>query len=41
MSGLLFSLLFIFVILVGTSCMNDIEGQTVFVSKQPSVGKEM
>ena len=41
LSGILFGFLFVFVVLVGTSCMNDIEGQTVFVSKAPAVGKEM
>jgi hypothetical protein len=41
LTGILFMILFTTVILVGTGCMNQIVGQTVFVSKQPAVGKEM
>jgi len=40
LSGLLFGFLFIFVTIIGMSCMNAIEGQTIFVSKMPSIGRE-
>ena len=33
MAGVLFGFLFIFISIIGFSCMNDLEGQTVFVSK--------
>ena len=40
LAGVLFGFMFIGVSMVGFGCMNDLEGQTVFVSKMPAVGKE-
>jgi len=40
MAGILFGILFTFCAILGFSCMNDLEGQTVFVSKMPTVGRE-
>jgi len=40
LAGLLYSFFFIFVTIVGMSCMNQIEGQTTFISKMPGVGRE-
>eukprot|EP00518_Triparma_eleuthera_P003737 CAMPEP_0182453410 /NCGR_PEP_ID=MMETSP1319-20130603/484_1 /TAXON_ID=172717 /ORGANISM="Bolidomonas pacifica, Strain RCC208" /LENGTH=253 /DNA_ID=CAMNT_0024651341 /DNA_START=66 /DNA_END=827 /DNA_ORIENTATION=- len=40
LAGVLFGFMFFVVAMIGFSCMNDIEGQTVFVSKLPDVGKE-
>mmetsp|Transcript_10649 Transcript_10649/g.21904 ORF Transcript_10649/g.21904 Transcript_10649/m.21904 type:complete len:245 (+) Transcript_10649:29-763(+) len=40
LAGILFGFLFVFMTIIGMSCMNDIEGQTVFVDKMPHVGKE-
>ncbi|GMH67705.1 hypothetical protein TrRE_jg10537 [Triparma retinervis] len=40
LAGILFGFLFVFVTIIGMTCMNDIEGQTVFVERMPHVGKE-
>lgn len=40
MAGLLFGLMFTLVTFLGISCMGEIRGQHVFVSKMPSVGRE-
>ncbi|GMH79252.1 hypothetical protein TrST_g11562 [Triparma strigata] len=40
MAGILFGILFTFCSILGFSCMNELEGQTVFVSKMPTVGRE-
>lgn len=40
LSGILFMLFFTAVTLVGTSCLGQIEGQEIFVSKLPPVGRE-
>jgi len=40
LSGILFGFLFVFITITGMGCMNDIEGQTVFIDKMPYVGKE-
>jgi hypothetical protein len=40
MAGLLFFFLFVFIGLVGFSCMGMIAGQDVYVKKMPSIGRE-
>ncbi|GMI40136.1 hypothetical protein TrCOL_g8490 [Triparma columacea] len=40
LAGILFGFLFVFVTIIGMTCMNDIEGQTIFVDRMPHVGKE-
>jgi len=40
LAGLLFTLLFTFITFTGISCMGMIQGQDVFVSKMPVVGRE-
>jgi hypothetical protein len=40
LAGLLFFLLFAVVTYIGVSCMGMISGQTVYVSKMPSIGRE-
>ena len=40
LAGLLFTFLFTFVTFLGISCMGMIQGQDVFVSKMPIVGRE-
>jgi hypothetical protein len=40
LAGLLFGLLFIVVTWIGVSCMGQISGQEVFVSKMPTIGRE-
>jgi hypothetical protein len=39
-AGILFTFMFAFVTSVAVSCMGQIQGQDVFVSKMPSVGRE-
>lgn len=39
-SGILFGILFAVISFIGISCMGMIQGQTVYVSKLPSVGRE-
>jgi len=40
LAGLMFAGLFTSVVFLGISCMGMIQGQDVFVSKMPSVGRE-
>ena len=40
LAGLLFGLLFVVITYIGVTCMGAIQGQDVFVSKMPSVGRE-
>jgi hypothetical protein len=40
LAGLLFFLLFAVTTYIGVSCMGMIEGQTVYVTKMPSIGRE-
>jgi hypothetical protein len=40
LAGILFTLLFAFVITVAINCMGSIKGQDVYVSKLPSIGRE-
>jgi len=40
LAGLLFTFLFATVTWIGVSCMNQITGQDVYVSKMPSIGRE-
>jgi hypothetical protein len=41
LAGLLFFLLFTTVVYIGVGCMGMISGQDVYVSKMPSIGREM
>jgi hypothetical protein len=40
LAGILFGLLFVIIVFIGLSCMGSISGQDVYVSKQPSIGRE-
>jgi len=39
-AGILFTLFFLFVATTGIMCMSQIEGQTVYVTKMPGIGRE-
>lgn len=40
LAGILFTIFFLFVAYTGLTCMNLIEGQDVYVSKYPNIGRE-
>lgn len=40
LAGILFTLFFLFISTTGIMCMSQIEGQTVYVTKMPGIGRE-